>query len=301
MVGVTSTPPPVVVTFPNLLDLRHANSATLTVRRAKPAVTRHMPGHTTRDRSYKGPVTVDARTNPSIYSEVCKNEMKYFWNAKTPKELEAARGGNEKEAIKSTREQLTLASADYLWSVEAMAAPSAAPPAKTSAMAELAMGVPDAETAYLRQKPGADAVRTAVTSQVPTVMPWHIGVTDPCFVSPHALANWKARENANLLRLPPMPKPTERVHATVAGSHAHAVEMWRGAGVPLSQWELSARGDALVEANKLAESLAAQRGRAKLAELLQVTHRASKGRSRWFERGGLPAQDFGLGAREARA
>ena len=68
----------------------------------------------------------------------------------------------------------------------------------------------------------------------------------------------------------------------------------REAELSEAQWttvrrQMAERGESLVEANKLAEHLAAQRGRAKLAELLNVTERVSRNtkptqRAHWFER-----------------
>ena len=145
------------------------------------------------------------------------------------------------------------------------------------------MGVPTEETAFLRQPANAGVPkRVAYAAQEPTLLPWQHGVTDPCFLAPDELEKWKTRRQ--LLSFPPAPEPRVRVHAEVSGPHAAAVAAWRNSEVPLSQWELSARGESLIQANQLAQSLAAERAKEQLAKLLQVTERASRGKARWQER-----------------
>lgn len=248
--------------------------------------------HQPRDRSYKFPVSLDARKHASIWSEACRKERAFQWNAKTPSEVAKSRGagGEGVKAIRTLRERLEGVNADYLWETslaEEGAVASAAPQMQTTAMAELAMGVPDSETAFLRPQPQRGPTRVARTLQHPTLMPWQLAVTDPCFVPPDALPRWKAKQQVLELPAPPVIPP--RIHAEISGSHAASLEAWRRSEVPLSQWELSERGESLVEANKLAENLAAQRARAALAECLNVTERVSRhsvpaSRARWFDR-----------------
>ena len=83
--------------------------------------------------------------------------------------------------------------------------------------------------------------------------------------------------------------PQPRVPATVSGPHAASIAAWRRSEVPLSQWELSERGDSLMEANKLANSLAHERAKEGLSKLLTLTEKASRGKARWQERPGVVA------------
>jgi len=64
----------------------------------------------------------------------------------------------------------------------------------------------------------------------------------------------------------------------------HAVAAWRRSEVPLSQWELSERGDSLVAANKLAETLGRDGAKEQLSKLLNFTEKVSRGKARWQER-----------------
>ena len=254
-------------------------------------------GKPVRDRSFKFPVSVDARKNPRIWDEAIRKEQKFFWNNKTPAQAAAERGAGQEgvKVIRDLREKLERVNADYLWETAAnedavggASWPSSAPRVpEISAMAELAMGVPDAESGFLRPPKPSRSTRVARTRQHPTMMPWQLAVTDPCFVPPDALQSWKA--NQQVLQLPPPPVIPERSPATISGNHAASLEAWRRSEVPLSQWELSERGESLVNANQLAEHLAAQRARAQLAELLNVTERVSRStkpmdRAKWFER-----------------
>jgi hypothetical protein len=252
-------------------------------------------GRPVRDRSFKFPVSVDARNNARIWDEAVKKEQKFFWNNKTPAQAAAERGAGQEgvKAIRDLREKLEGVTADYLWETaaneEAVAAASSSAPRvpEVSAMAELAMGVPDAESGFLRPPKPTRSMRVARTLQHPTMMPWQLAVTDPCFVPPDALKSWKA--NQHVLQLPPPPVIPQRSPATISGNHAASLEAWRRSEVPLSQWELSERGESLVNANQLAEHLAGQRARAQLAELLNVTERVSRtakpmDRAKWFER-----------------
>lgn len=252
-------------------------------------------GKPPRDRSFPRVVSVDARVDARIWDEALKKEQKFFWNSKTPADVAKERGSGAEgiKVIREVREKLEKETADYLWECQPhedaiAAARSTAPRVpEVSAMAELAMGVCDAETSFLRPPKQSGPTRVARTLQYPTMMPWQLAVTDPCFMPPGALQSWK--KSQHVLQLPPPPAIPPRAPATISGNHAAALEAWRRSEVPLSQWELSERGESLVEANKLAEHLAAQRGRAKLAELLNVTERVSRNtkptqRAHWFER-----------------
>ena len=157
----------------------------------------------------------------------------------------------------------------------------------TSATAELANGVATAETAFLRPPPVGMPRRVAHTEQYPTLLPWQHGLTDPVFVSNDTLKNWRA--NANVLELPPPPERRTRVPAEISGVHASSVDAWRRSEVPLSQWELTERGDSLVEANKLSSELERAKAKEELAKLLTTTERVSRAavparRARWLER-----------------
>ena len=240
---------------------------------------------TARDRSYKYPQTVDARKDTILWSEAIRKERAFQWNAASPEQLAKERGGNDLHKIKEVRRKLEVMSGDYVWQVDAMPGPplTAPGPNMTSSMAELAMGVPTEETAFLRQPAGAGVPkRVAYAAQEMTLHPWQHGVTDPCFLAPDELEQWKKRRQ--VLSFPPAPPPRVRVHAEVSGPHAAAVAAWRNSEVPLSQWELSARGDSLIQANQLATALAAERAKEQLAKLLHVTERASRGKARWQER-----------------
>ena len=247
---------------------------------------------TTRDKSFKFPVSVDARNHPRIWDEAIRKETKFNWNAKSPFEVakERGAGGEGAKVIRDVRERLETMNMDYLWETTATDASPAKPPPpnrSSSAMADLANGIPNEESAFLRPLPPSGPARQARTLQHPTMAPWQLAVTDPCFVSPDALSSWKA--NQHVLQLPPPPVIPPRIPATISGSHAASLEAWRRSEVPLSQWELSERGESLVQANKLAEHLAGQRARAQLNELLAVTERVSrntepKARPVWFER-----------------
>ena len=48
-------------------------------------------GKPVRDRSFKFPVSVDARKNPRIWDEAIHKEQKFFWNNKTPAQAAAER------------------------------------------------------------------------------------------------------------------------------------------------------------------------------------------------------------------
>ena len=47
-------------------------------------------GKPVRDRSFKFPVSVDARKNPRICDEAIRKEQKFFWNNKTPAQAAAS-------------------------------------------------------------------------------------------------------------------------------------------------------------------------------------------------------------------
>ena len=130
---------------------------------------------------------------------------------------------------------------------------------------------------------------------------------DPCFVPPDALDRWKSQEILQLGPAPPKRRTVFRQgsqgeyrdaetmlpHAEISGPHAASAAAWRNSEVPLSQWEISERGESLVRANKLAEDIALQRARAQLRKLLTVTEYASRGKARWQERPGLIAGTTG--------
>ena len=245
------------------------------------------------DRSFKFPLSKDPRRDPVIWAEACKKEDGFLKHAKSPAEYAAARSGNSMTQNRMLRSHIEKMNGDYLWVVERRdqtsptAPPPQPPPQKTkasqsSAMAQLAMGVPDAETAFLRKRPSGEPTRVAYAALHPTVLPWQISVADPCFVNNEALATWTQRFPVQ--ELPPMPVLPKRQPAEFVGPHAAALGAWRRGEVALSQWELSDRGDALVDANKIAEKLAHERAQQGLARLLKVTEKASRGRKpRWFE------------------
>ena len=79
---------------------------------------------TTRDRSYKFPVTLDARKDQRIWVENCKKERAFQWNAKSPAEVALDRGANDVVSIRTVREKLSGINADYLWTTEGVEAPS---------------------------------------------------------------------------------------------------------------------------------------------------------------------------------
>lgn len=239
------------------------------------------------DKTLKFPVTLDARKDIRIWTEACRKERAFRWRAEAPQELAAARGGNEVQNIRETRAKLEGMSGDFLWHVNTVPDAFAAKSpgfGTTSAMAELANGVGDAETAFLRAPAVRPPPRVAQTLQTPTILPWQHGVTDPCFLEPNALGKWQARNNANVLEMPPPPPRRTRVPAEVSGAHADAVAAWRRSEVPLSQWELSERGDSLVAANKLAETLGRDGAKEQLSKLLNFTEKVSRGKARWQER-----------------
>jgi len=245
-----------------------------------------------RDRTFTGPVSVDPRRDARIWSEAVRNEKAFFQRANGPKQLAAGRGGNNLRDIQQLTAQLELCSADYLWTTHEVASPvsvTAALPPQTSAMAELAMGIGDAETSFMRRPANAtDSLRRAATEQVPTMAPWQMG-TDCAYWRHDALDRWNARQRANVLKMPEMPKRVPRAEPTISGPHAGSVAAWRRCEVPLSQWEISERGEALVSANTLAQTLGAQRSKASLNELLSTAMRVSEqqpspARAKWHER-----------------
>ena len=120
------------------------------------------------------------------------------------------------------------------------------------------------------------------------MLPWQMH-TDVFYWSGDALDRWKAQQQANTLKLQPAPPPMPKVEMTISGPHAASVPAWRRSQVPLSQWEASERSAALLEANKLAEGLAAEKARQKLSALLRLTGKVSHSapspvRARWYER-----------------
>jgi len=243
----------------------------------------------TRDRSYKFPQTVDARKNPRLWTEAVRKERAFQFCAAEPHELAEQRGGNDLRNIQQLRAKLGNMSGDYLWMVNPapdapLPAPAvnAGPQITTSAMAELAMGVPTAETAFLRSPVPGKPPRIASTAQHPTMLPWQHGIVDPCFVAEDALARWRAQ--SKLLQIPPPPGRQPRVPAEISGPHAASVDSWRRGEIPLSQWELSERGEALMAANEEMQSLSAQRARTELSKLLSVTEKASRSKAKWHER-----------------
>jgi hypothetical protein len=243
-----------------------------------------------RDRSFKFPVTLDARKSEAspIWNEACRKEREFLLRFKSPAEFAAQRGGSDLKQIQQQRERLQQVSADYLWSVESTGEPASAPAAgnppaaATSAMAHLAMGVPDFETAFLRGAPTRGPPRRARAELQPTVMPWQLAKADPIFVPIDALDRWKSE--ANVLTMPPAPQIPPRVPATISGPHNASVGAWRRSEVPLSQWEISERGENLVATNKLAEQVAHRNARAQLKKLLATTEHASRGKARWQDR-----------------
>ena len=245
-----------------------------------------MAQRTKADRSFQFPVTVDGRKDVRIWTEACRKERAFQWRAQGPAELAAARGGNELGNIQKLRYKLEGMSGDYLWHVNTVhdEFSATAHPMQTSAMAQLAMGIPDAESTFLRAPPMRPPDRVAHTNQTPTLLPWQHGVADPCFLPPEALSKWSASQEANVLKLPPPPPPQKRVPAEVSGSHAAAVASWRRSEVPLSQWELSERGDSLVEATKRYDKQMNDGARDALSKLLTVTEKVSRGKAKWQER-----------------
>jgi hypothetical protein len=248
--------------------------------------------HADRDRSFKGPISMDARLDTRIWTEACRKERAFQWRDKAADELAAARSGNNLQGIRLQREQLLPCSADFLWVTESVAsahAPAAPRPVPTtSPMAELAMGVCDAESSYLRARPAEVAARRARTEQRPSLTPWMMHA-DATFWRQDALDRWTAAQAANVLQMPPKPEPLPRVEATIAGAHAGAVGAWRRSEVPLSQWEYGARADALVEMKKVSEAATLERSRGQLRSLLKLTGKVSEkcpspSRARWFER-----------------
>ena len=240
-------------------------------------------------------MTLDARKDPRIWKEVCVNERAHQRRAPSYWELAARRGGSDKRSIEEMRERLAQCSADYLWQTADVPSPPSVipdqPQPKTSAMAELAMGVGDAETTFLRQKPpqrGHNLKRTAHAELSPTMAPWQMNV-DSMYWRADALDRWNAQQKAGVLQMPPPTEPRPRIEATISGPHAGSVAAWRRSEVPLSQWEVSERSDSLIAATKFAESSNAERSRAQLSKLLQATRRVSDStpastRAKWHER-----------------
>ena len=248
----------------------------------------------TRDRTFEGngkvTVNIDPRKDVRFWGEAVRKERAFQWRAPAPTDLAAERGGNELGNIQQLRHKLEKMSSDYVWAVETDAADAAIKAAHnaraaptTSSMAELANGVPTVETSFLRPTVGGMPRRVARIEAHPNIVPWQHSIMDPCFLEEGALAKWQARKS-DVLQLPPPPPPPPRIPAEVSGPHAAAIAAWRRSEVPLSQWELSERGDSLVEATKLSNSLAQGRAKEQLNKLLRVTEKASRGKPRWFER-----------------
>jgi len=240
-----------------------------------------------RDMKFHHAVSIDARKDKRIWSEACVKERAFQWQAKSPAHYAEARGGNDLRQIQQLHAKLEQESGDYLWvTAPGPDAPAPVDPAlqpQTSAMAELAMGVPTEETAFLRRRSGMGGPpRVARTEQALTLMPWQHAVTDPCFVPHDALSQWMQR--VQVQQMPADPERVPRVPATISGGHAGSVAAWRRNEVPLSQWELSARADALRSASQLVESVAAERSKAQLGVLLKATEKASRGKARWQDR-----------------
>lgn len=236
------------------------------------------------------PVSMDPRKDTRIWTEAIKNELAFQRKALNPQQVAATRGGSDKLSIQKLRDRLYDCSADYLWVAQATdkPIPPAPPPPVTSAMAELAMGVGDAETSFLRAKPDDSPRRVAHTQQFPTMAPWQMS-HDIMYWEKDALDRWKAEQSQNVLKMPPSLPPVRYTPATISGPHAASVEAWRRSQVPLSQWELTERGDNMVTATKLSEKLAADRTKEQLGKLMSSALRVSgqcpsPTRAKWYER-----------------
>jgi len=249
--------------------------------------------HAARDRSYQFPVSMDPRKHSAIWTEACKNERGFQRRAPNPTQLAAARGGSDVKSIQDLTANLEKCSADFIWSTEdtSSSPKSTMAPAvqmETSAMAELAMGVGDAESNFLRRKPDDSGMRRARPVQHPTMAPWQMG-TDCSYWQDDALKRWMAKQRADVLVMPALPTPLPRKEATISGPHAASVPAWRNNAVPLSQWEISERGEALCNANKLAAKLDLELSKDNLSNLLMTALKVSDShpsptRGKWFER-----------------
>ena len=249
-----------------------------------------------RDTKFTHPVSIDPRKDTRIWAEAIKSELAFQRRAPNAQQLAAQRGGNDLHGIKELRNRLIDCTADYLWECDWVDKPpskQSRPPAQISAMAELAMGVGDAETSFLRSKPGESPQRRARTGQQPTLAPWQM-THDISYWRKDSLDRWKAEQTAHVLEMPPQLPPVTFSPATISGKHSGSVEEWRQNKVALSQWEISDvpgydRAESLVRTNKLAEKRAMEQSKAELKKLMSTALRVSAQhpsptRAKWYER-----------------
>ena len=247
-----------------------------------------------RDRTFKHPISMDGRLDQRIWTEACKTEKMYQQKAPSPRQYVTVLGGKDVADIHLMQKRLEKCSADFIWRTQDAGVPSpvsvtAAIQPEVCPMAELAMGIGDAETSFLRRRPDEDPnPRRAVPAQFPTMASWQMG-GDPAYWRSDALDRWKAQQQADVLKMPAYAKPLPRVEATISGPHARSVRAWRNSEVPLSMWEGGERGDALEKANKQAKSLALDRSKLQLKQLMKSTLKVSASvpspeRAKWFER-----------------
>ncbi len=217
-----------------------------------------------------------------VWEQRCAKERSYYKDDLGPAAYAAGRQGNELNSLKTLRTKLEGVSADFTWAVEVEPRSNSSPtvPSRTTALAELARGVPSVESNFARVQPAREQRRVRAVQQ-PTVMPWqHSSGVDPCFVAPDALQRWRARNS--VCELPRMPHPVSRSEATITGQHARAVGAWRKAEVPLSQWDPHERSNCLEGVKSAHDAHTAERSRAQLSQLLKVTAKVSK-KKRWYE------------------
>lgn len=236
-------------------------------------------------------VSVDPRRDSRLWSEVIKTEQSFIRRYPTSQELQAAKKNDDITDIRKITKQLELCSADYLWTTEdaspvSITAPTPAP--EKCAMTQLAEGVGDVETTFMRRRPDpSDGARRAATEQHPTIAPWQMYV-DCSYWNKDALNRWNALQRTHVLQMPEV-KQLRRVEPTISGPHAGSVVAWRRNEVPISQWEASKRAEALFEAKKVAAAVEASVSKVALAALLDKAMRVSGSypspqRAKWFER-----------------
>jgi len=128
--------------------------------------------------SHKFPLTIDPRLDSRIWTDACRKERRQQMRGPPP-DRKAEQTTDEVGELRQLTERLEGISADYLWRTEQVPGSVDVAPRKqqpeVSAMAELCMGIGDAETSFLRGPSGIDSLggkpRRAYTEQVPSMAP----------------------------------------------------------------------------------------------------------------------------------